>query len=95
MFDLPPVPDLWRGPPPAQLVEIQRPIEQVGAVCRALGVKTTFAMIYGCSTWARGGCVIVIPQVQGPVTAQFQARVREHEIAHCNGWPAHHPEKGM
>ena len=40
----------------------------------------------GCSLPNGRSCFIMIPRIGGRVTASFQAQIRRHEIAHCNGW---------
>ena len=45
----------------------------------------------GCAYPGKGFCFIVWsfdPSGRDPHMAD---NVRRHEIAHCNGWPAHHP----
>lgn len=90
MVDLPP--PLWDAPFTASLIEIQRPLPRVGAICRELGLRAP-GIVYGCALWANGGCVIVIPRVDAAVSEAEQQAIRRHETAHCNGWPASHPQK--
>lgn len=62
------------------LVRIERPLWQVGQICRALGVEEYDRTIYGCQTWGEGGCLEVIARTPERV------QVIRHEDAHCNGW---------
>jgi len=40
--------------------------------------------------WVDGGvCHIALPA--GEKDRRLLALIRQHEIGHCNGWPAHHP----
>jgi len=61
------------------LVRIERPLWQVGQICRALGDPEN-GTIYGCQTWGIGGCLEVI------ATTPERNQVIRHEDAHCNGW---------
>jgi hypothetical protein len=45
----------------------------------------------GCAKVFHNHCFVMIPVVGGKVTAQLQADIRRHEIAHCNGWGGDHP----
>jgi hypothetical protein len=61
------------------LVEVLRPLWQVQALCRDLGVKDA-GTIYGCQLWPFGGCLIIIADLPE------RKQIEEHEKAHCNGW---------
>src|SRR6516162_11185906 len=77
-------PAQYNHPYDGQVVERVMPLAQVRSVCMSMGVDL-FAT--ACSWHSAGACYIVIPNDgQGPVSAY-----RQHEIAHCNGWPANHP----
>lgn len=41
----------------------------------------------GCAAVVDGVCAIILPNWLSPVILD---RVRRHEVAHCNGWPADH-----
>src|SRR5215469_16764917 len=57
-------------------------------VCLSLGVQPTGDhRIYGCSVWAPGGCLIVLPKISSVISKRDQAMVRRVENANCNGWP--------
>jgi len=56
---------------------------QVRSVCASMGADGGVA----CSWQSNGTCHIVIPN-DGVASADA---FRQHEIAHCNGWPANHP----
>jgi len=44
----------------------------------------------GCAKVDTHSCFVLIPKIGGPVTARIQAQIRQHEMAHCNGWSADH-----
>jgi len=80
-------PAQYNHPYNGQVIERVMPEAQVRSVCMSMGVDL-FAT--ACSWHSAGACYIVIPNDgQGPVSAY-----RQHEIAHCNGWPANHPRNG-
>lgn len=83
MFDIPLPPAEFAGQYAGHLVEIVEPIARVQATCGRPSV--------GCALLGPGWCVIILPEVSGPITGQIQVRIRAHEIGHCNGWPAEHP----
>jgi len=63
------------------LVELVRPLQQVGELCELLGVKDEAGKtIYGCSLWTIGGCLIVVADLLE------RKQIEDHEKAHCNGW---------
>lgn len=83
---------IYIAPAPQTMIELVLPASQVDWLCRLLGVKTTSGKrVYGCASWQIGGCLIVLPETDTEITPEDQWRVREHEIAHCNGWPMEHP----
>jgi len=64
------------------------PVTEVRALCTSVGASGRFV---ACAWVSDGVCHIVLPNDgQAPV-----ATYRQHEIAHCNGWPANHPRDGM
>ena len=75
--------------PPA--LELRLPLNRLNVVCRMLGAEGGQAL-HGCSLFAIGGCLVIVPKVEGAVTQADQDAVRKHEEAHCNGWPANHPD---
>jgi hypothetical protein len=86
-------------PPPAiydhayngKLTLRQGTMAQVEYYCHTKqGIVSQYEAL-GCSVPNGRSCFIMIPRIGGPVTASFQAQIRRHEIAHCNGWPADHP----
>jgi hypothetical protein len=76
-------PHAYDHPYKGHVVERVMPLAQARTLCRRRGVFAD-----ACSWTERGTCVIVIPR-GGPVKSR--ASYRKHEIAHCNGWPAGHP----
>lgn len=83
-----PPPAVMALPSPSTLIELQLPLSALNTVCRALGAdkERRYAILYGCSTWRIGGCLIVVPKVERLISERDQTAVRSHEIAHCNGW---------
>jgi hypothetical protein len=86
-------------PPPAiydhtykgALTMRQGTMAQVEHYCHTMqGIVSSYRAL-GCSKPDGTSCFVMIPRIGGPVTASIQAEIRRHEIAHCNGWPAHHP----
>ena len=57
---------------------------QVRSVCTSMGADLGGV---ACSWQSNGTCHIVIPNDGVASVEAF----RQHEIAHCNGWPANHP----
>jgi len=85
LFDYPP-PALYDVPytGPGNLLIVP----DASAVCIDIGVKVKpDHVIYGCSWWTLGGCLIVLPKVLWPITQADQDMVRRVESANCNGWP--------
>jgi hypothetical protein len=70
----------YKGP----VIEYVLPRAEARAMCRKRN-----AWADACSWTKDGKCYIVLP-VGGPV--KQLAPYRRHEIAHCNGWPASHPQ---
>jgi hypothetical protein len=65
-----------------KLVEHSGNLRQVQMWCATMyGVQFPF-LIEGCALPMGRRCEI----------AYTRRQVRRHEIAHCNGWPAHHPK---
>lgn len=80
----------WRVP-------LGRAAAKCNALARDLGQPATHPAriagrpLYGCAYPGKGFCFIVWsfdPSGRDPHMAD---NVRRHEVAHCNGWPAHHP----
>jgi hypothetical protein len=90
MLDYQHPPPAWIAPAPSAMIELRLPLAKVAAICRLLGA-TGAPELYACSMWARGGCLVILPIPDDRVSDADQRGLREHEIAHCNGWPADHP----
>lgn len=93
MLDVLPPPPTWIADPPQTMIELRLPRSRLNVLCRLIGGDPGFQYrdLYGCSLWAIGGCLIVVPSVDAVITAKTQADIRAHEVAHCNGWPGNHP----
>lgn len=59
------------------VIELRLPMQRVKTICYVLGVRGI--EVKGCGTFAPGGCLIVYP-------IEDDGAIREHELAHCNGW---------
>lgn len=47
---------------------------------------------YGCATlYEDGSCHIVVSKQSSKNPGYRKSQVLRHEIGHCNGWPANHP----
>jgi hypothetical protein len=87
MIDIQMPPPAWIAPAPAGMVELELSLAQIDTLCRTLGAAAAEGkQIFGCSIWGSGGCLIIVPKVERGKSVEDQARVREHEVAHCNGW---------
>ena len=67
-----------------QVDERVMPEAEVHTVCLSMGAELGGV---ACSWQSNGTCHIVIPSDGLAPVSTF----RQHEIAHCNGWPANHP----
>ena len=77
-----------------KLTEIQLPQREVVAACRELSRKYRVrigSVSRGCAalTSFRRCTIIYTDKPRGLSTPMA---VRRHEIGHCNGWPADHPD---
>jgi hypothetical protein len=77
-------PARYDHPYSGQVDERVLPEAEVRSLCMSKGADLSGV---ACSWQSNGTCHIVIPNDGvAPVSA-----FRQHEIAHCNGWPANHP----
>ena len=74
-------PPQYHHPYSGTVVEMVLPLAKARPLCSKHGVLAD-----ACSWTKDGKCYIVIPR-DGPV--KVLAPYRRHEVAHCNGWPAH------
>ncbi|WP_271621551.1 hypothetical protein [Bradyrhizobium sp. CCBAU 51745] len=87
MIDIQSPPPAWIAPAPPGMVELELSLPQIDLLCRTLGAAAAEGkQIFGCSMWGSGGCLIIVPKIGRVSSMEDQARVREHEVAHCNGW---------
>lgn len=79
-------------PPPHYVRPFHGPvIERVLPLAAAQRACARMGTHADACAWVTGGkCYIVIPR-NGP--ARDLRAYRRHELAHCNGWPASHPEE--
>ena len=66
-------------------------LEETRKLCTAIGV----GQVDGCAAFitlldGSKSCLVVLPSGDAP--DPDVDHYRRHEIAHCNGWPADHPE---
>jgi hypothetical protein len=88
-------PDRYSGAFWGKVVERRLPPKKVQAACNRLFAKydldiATSMTQRGCSVVMGDLCEIVI--IDRPYLRTTPDAVRRHEIGHCVGWPAHHPE---
>jgi hypothetical protein len=67
-----------------QVDERVAPEAEVRSLCMSMGADLGGV---ACSWQSNGTCHIVIRTMAWRSVSTF----RQHEIAHCNGWPANHP----
>lgn len=79
MIDLPQAP--FDHPYPGTLIEIVGN-QAVAQACPPLALACSIRLPFDT-------CVVVLP---APVSARTAALLRRHELGHCNGWPADHPD---
>ncbi|OYW31673.1 MAG: hypothetical protein B7Z45_10140 [Azorhizobium sp. 12-66-6] len=70
------------------------PYMEVDKVC-SWPMRSEEAMggrIEGCARVYNAVCYVVLSAIDGVfMTRGKYARLLKHELAHCNGWPSHHP----
>jgi hypothetical protein len=64
------------------------PVAEVRALCTSVGASGPFV---ACAWVSDGVCHIVLPNDERAPVSTY----RRHEIAHCNGWPANHPQRRL
>jgi hypothetical protein len=84
-------PPQYAGPYEGKLTVRILPLEVVGLTCAARYGT------WGCARVGATACTIIIPKIGNSesghfVTQRLQDLIRRHEIGHCNGWPATHPD---
>jgi hypothetical protein len=78
---------VYRG----SLTERRGTLAEVEYFCHTLhGIVSAYRAL-GCAKVRADSCFIMVPKVGGKITARFQAAIRQHELAHCNGWAGSHP----
>jgi hypothetical protein len=77
-------PAQYNHPFNGQVVERVPPKAEVRSLCMSMGADLSGV---ACSLHGNGTCYIVLPSDGLAPVSTF----RQHEIAHCNGWPADHP----
>ena len=78
-------PARYNHPYAGPVIERVVPEVEVRSLCMSMGSDATGT---ACSWQSKGTCYIVLPSdARAPVET-----FRRHEIAHCNGWPANHPQ---
>jgi hypothetical protein len=74
--------------PAMVVIEHVAPIVDVEKFCRSRSGhrQNGFYRITGCQWFEGKTCHIVVP------SDLYTKQTRRHELAHCNGWPADHPD---
>ena len=88
-------------PPPAYSAPYMGPLyvtvgtlAEVERLCHTQWGISISSVALGCSWWQWPTCMVVIPKVDDDrITFEIQGLVLKHELGHCNGWPATHPQK--
>jgi hypothetical protein len=70
------------------------PQAEVARRCKMLvGIDAAAYQLRGCSLYlGTPGTLCVIVMIDEPYGNQTPTAVLRHEIGHCNGWPADHPD---
>lgn len=91
-------PARYAGPYDGKLIEWRLPREQVARECARL--KTFYRGAEHAQNPQQRGCAFVwkeqkvchIVYIDKPFGLSMPEAVRAHEIGHCRGWPADHPD---
>lgn len=98
-------PSRYDRPYDGYLVDIRVPLGKAHAACNSLAAKLgepqTHPMrvagrpLYGCAYVLHDGglCFVVYSYDPSGRDRHMERNVKRHELAHCNGWPAHHPDQ--
>jgi hypothetical protein len=90
-------PARYAGPYTGELTVIVADFKRIPHLCRQLFIDagiTNFRVSQrqrGCAHVEADRCTIVIPR--GHAYGSSQEAVMRHELGHCAGWPADHPEE--
>ena len=88
-------PKEFQGPYDGELIVHKVPFGKAEAECskigRRLGISRLGRATYGCAFSQPGRCEIVISYDPTNQDRNMLSNTRGHEIGHCNGWPADHP----
>lgn len=84
---------------PGKLIEHVVPFGQAERMCskvgKRLGKRRSGLATFGCSFGGKldgvGWCEIVVSYDPGGADKRMASNTRRHEIGHCNGWAADHP----
>ena len=86
-WDLPMPPDRYFDRPYTGIIDIvPEPANEIAAFCTAAMGK---AEGHACTFVAPTRCTIYVSQ---DLPKKFRKAVERHELAHCRGWPADHPQ---
>jgi hypothetical protein len=88
-------------PPPAyvysfrgDLIVVEKSVAETERACRDAG--TAGRDLMACMVllpFGNGTCVVYLPHIgTGGIGRQSHEALTRHEVAHCNGWPKHHPQ---
>lgn len=92
-MDIAPPPPVYDYPYRGRLELRLGTLAEVQHVCHTMeGIVSAYRAL-GCAKKFSGStCFVMIPKIGGKITAHIQSQIRRHEIAHCNGWAASHPQ---
>jgi hypothetical protein len=89
-------PARYEGTPKVKTHIVAVPVSQIGKLCHKPG-----RLLFGCARFYNNPrrCVVIIPDKafpnwawpEGGTLVVRPGDVLKHEMAHCNGWPSHHP----
>lgn len=82
-------PEPYDGQYTGQLTVVRVPQAKVVEMCREL-IEGVTEKQKGCAVWRGNSCHVVI--IDRIYRGSRPIDVLRHELGHCNGWPADHPE---
>ena len=83
-------PEKFDKPYTGELILIEMPLEKVHSACG--GSKSSLGRIWACAApITPNKCLVILPKIEkSGITKHQYARLKRHEIGHCNGWGGDH-----